>query len=161
MSTVNSNNTVYGIVSGEGFKKLQMPCADATSAVHQGDLVYFDSSAKIVKPLVDGSAASFCGMALQPSAVSSSLDNSTAPAQQALMVGGSGILALLKTTAAETYSYGTSVYVGADAQTITTVNPGSGVVVGTVILPIGAAAATVTGAVGVSVQVLLKPAIIL
>lgn len=161
MATSNTNSTYYGAISQEGFKKIQMPCTDSVSSVNQGDLLYFDGTAKIVKPLTDANAASFCGQALQPSKPSSNLDNSGALAQQALMVGGAGLVCLLKTTAAETYSYGTAVYVGADAQTITTVDPGSHVVIGHVILPIGAAAATVTGAVGVSVQVLLSPAILL
>lgn len=158
MATVNQNGVSYGVVSS-GFAQCHLPVDNSDTPVKAGELVYLDSSSHILKPLVDGSAALYCGMALQPSAINSNIDLSTAPAIKSVMVAGKGCVANFKTTASETYYPGTAVYVGADAQTITTVDPGSGKIVGRVILPTGVA--SVTGATGVNVPVILQPQIIL
>jgi hypothetical protein len=91
------------------------------------------------------------GVALAPSAVSSNLDLSSAPVEKAIMIGWD-LVAQLKTTAAETYLPGIAVYIGADAQTITTV-AGSNLV-GHIVLPVGVT--SVTGASGVLVGVAIK-----
>ena len=155
MSTVNQNAVKYGVVSGDGMKKLHYPITHASFPVKQGELVYLDTSAHIVKPVAsDANAATLAGVALQPSGVSSGLDNSTAPAEKTVMVGWD-VVAFFKTTAAETYVPGTPVYIGADAQTITTV-AGSNMI-GRVVLP--ATVSSVTGATGVTVDVLVKSAL--
>jgi hypothetical protein len=151
MSTTSVNPVVYGPFAG-GLKQLHLPCANSTNPVNQGDLVYLDSSAHIVKPVdSDAHAASLAGVALQPSAPTSNIDNSSAPALPALMVGME-VVASLKTTASETYVTGTPVYIGADAQTITTVSATNKI--GIVILP--PAVSSVTGAAGVRVPVYIK-----
>lgn len=148
MSTVNTNRVKYGTGAGQGFGIIGMPCANATSVVAQGDMLYL--SAGIVKPVTsDANAATFAGIALQPSAPSSNLDNSSVAAPVSLQVAYSGLVANLKTTAAETYAHNALLYVGADAQTVTTVSGSN---------PIGRVASltTITGAVGVDVPVLIK-----
>lgn len=151
MATVNTNVVSYGIVGGQGFEQVHVPCSNSFP-INQGDLVYLDTSAHIGKVVAsDANAATLIGVALTPYKVSSNLDNPSAPAEKAVMVGW-GVVANLKTTAAETYNYGTAVYVGADAQTITTV-AGSNKI-GNVVLPVTQTA--VTGAAGVTVPVLIS-----
>ena len=154
MSTVNTNVVSYGIINGQGFKSIHVPIS-SSFPINQGDLVYFDTVAKIAKPVAtDANAATLLGVALTPSKVSSNLDNPSAPAEKAIMVGWD-VVANLKTTASETYATGTVVYEGADSQTITTVagsNP-----IGRVLLPV--TQASVTGAAGVTVPVVIKSAV--
>lgn len=151
MATTNTNRTLYGIYAADGMIKIQLKCSHSTFPINQGDLVQFDNAANIAKVLTnDASAANLAGIALEPSAVSSSLDNSGAPAAKAIAVGV-GVVSALKTTAAESYTDGDLVYVGADAGTVTTVagsNP-----VGKVLLPSNVS--SITGATGITVPVLV------
>lgn len=143
----NVNRIVYGTGNGQGFEQIQAPVNNSTFPIAQGDLVYMDTTAHILKPVLsDANAAALAGVALQPSAVSSNLDNGTVPAQSVIQVGWACV-ASLKTTVAETYYTGTSVYAGADAQTVTTVAGTNKI--GVVVLPSGVS--SVTGATGVSV----------
>lgn len=151
MSTVNTNRTKYGVLAADGMVKLNLKCTHASFPINQGDLVFFDSGiVKVVTANAD--AATLAGIALEPSAVSSNLDNSGAPAEKSIAVG-SLVVSAMKTTAAETYTDGTQVYVGADAATVTTVAPMSPHSVGVVKLPVNVA--SVTGATGVTVDVLI------
>lgn len=151
MSTVSNNNIVNGVTSnGQGFGQLQAKVTHASFPVNQGDLVYLNAGIAKVVSASDANAATLLGVALQPSAPTSNLDNSTAPAVKSINIGY-GCRALFKTTASETYTDGTLVYSGADAQTITTV--GGTHPVGVIMLP--SDVASVTGAAGVSVQVLV------
>jgi len=151
MSTVNTNVVIAGTVNGQGFHEVHVPVS-SSFPINQGDLVWLDQSAHIGKPVdSDAHAATLMGVALAPSKVSSNLDNPSAPAEKAVQVGW-GLLAGMKTTASETYYTGTVVYVGADAQTITTVAGTNKI--GTVILPV--TASSVTGAAGVTVPVYIK-----
>ena len=68
---------------------------------------------------------------------------------------GWDLVAQLKSTASETYYPGTVVYIGADAQTVTTVAGSNRV--GIVVLPVGVS--SVSGAAGVNVPVLVKSAV--
>jgi hypothetical protein len=148
----NVNRTKYGAVSGEGYFKLALKCVHSAAPIEQGDLVYWDSTNhRVTKLDSDAHAASLAGIALQPSVISSNIDLASAPAEQTVAVGF-GCVAELKTTAAETYYTGTVVYIGADSQTITTVAGANAV--GTVVLPAGVA--SVTGAAGKGVNVLIK-----
>lgn len=154
MATSNTNVVSYGIINGQGFKQVHAPIS-SSFPINQGDLVYWDSAAHLAKPIAsDANAATNMGVALTPSKVSSNLDNGAAPAEKAIMVGWD-VVATLKTTASETYYTGTVVYVGADAQTITTV-AGSNAI-GTVLLPV--TQSSVTGAAGVTVPVVIKSAV--
>lgn len=154
MSTVNQNAVKYGAISGDGMKKIHFPVSSSFE-IKQGELVYLDTSAHIIKSLdSDAHAATLAGVALAPSKISSNIDLSTAPAEKTVMVGWD-VVAFFKTTAAETYYHGTPVYIGADAQTITTV-AGSNMI-GRVVLPAGVS--SVAGATGVTVDVLVKSAL--
>lgn len=155
MSTVARNAVKKGIVNGEGFlQHNSVPVADGTSHINQGDLVYYDTSAHIAKPAdTDAHCATLLGIALKSSIVNSNLDSS-ALSLPAIDVGF-GVVASLKTTAAETYHHGDLLYIGADAQTVTNSNASGASThpVGCVQLPAGVA--TVTGAAGVSIDVLV------
>jgi hypothetical protein len=152
MSTVNTNVVSYGIINEQGFKQVH---AKIGGTIHQGDLCYLDSSTHTAKALdTDTHAATLLGVALQPSSVSSNVDNGSAPAEAGLMVGWD-VVANLKTTATENYVNGTVVYVGADAQTITTVSGSNRV--GIVLLPV--TISSVTGAANVTVPVVVKSAV--
>lgn len=154
MSTVNTNVVSYGIINGQGFKQVHAPISNSFP-INQGDLVYLDTTAHLAKAAAsDANAATLLGVALTPYKVSSNLDNSGAPAEKAIMVGWD-VVAGLKTTAAETYYTGTVVYLGADAQTVTTVVGTNKI--GTVLLPV--TISSLTGAAGVTVPVVVKSAV--
>lgn len=151
MPTANYNAISYGVIGGQGFKQVHAPVSTSFE-IKQGELVYLDAGAGVIKPLAsDANAAALMGVALQPSKVSSNLDNTSAPAEKAVMVGWDAVV-MLKTTAAEVYNYGEAVYFGADAQTITVVAGTN--MIGKVILPSGVA--SITGAANVMVPVLVK-----
>jgi hypothetical protein len=148
MATTNVMDIASGVIGGQGFKQLHLPCANATASVHVGDLVYLSG---IVKPLdTDGNAASGVGLALQPSIVNSNLDNGSIPVPTDLLVGWD-LVANLKTTASEVYAHGMKVYIGADAQTITSVAGSNHV--GRIELNPGQT--TLTGAAGLRVGVVI------
>lgn len=147
----NVNSRKYGIMNGSGGLQIQAKVNNATFPISQGDLCWWDNTAKLAKRVTaDADAATLLGVALQPSVVSSNLDNSSAPAEIAVQFEALAVHSF-KTTAAETYTTGVKLYVGADAQTVTTV-AGSNAV-GVVQLP--ANVASVTGATGVNVNVLV------
>jgi len=147
MATSNNNPLIYGLIGGQGINQLHMPCNNSTAPINQGDLVYLTDG--LLHALdTDGNAASALGVALQPTTVSSSLDNSSNLTPKSIMVGWN-MVASLQTTAAETYTPGINVYIGADAQTITTV-AGSNKV-GRIVLPDGVS--SVTGASGLRIGV--------
>ena len=160
-----ATNSRDNIVKAVGFdvKKLNYPLiADGTFDFNQGDLLYFDASAKIVKALdSDAHAAYLCGVALRPSFLAPYTAQNLAAGpgiqknyyQDALV--GIGCIASFKTTVGETYEDGTVLYFGADAQTVTTVAGTHSV--GVVKLNSGGDA--VTGAAGVEVPVLVIPQI--
>ena len=153
MSTVNQNAVQTGIVNGQGFLQHQAKINHASFPVKQGELVYWDASAHIVKPLdTDAHAATQLGVALQPSGVSSSLDNSAAIVEKTIAVGF-GCKALFKTTVGDTYLEGDALYIGADAQTVTNTVGANVNKIGVVQHP--AAVSSVAGAAGVNVQVLV------
>lgn len=151
MATVNQNPVQYGIIGGQGFKQLHAPVS-VSFPIKQGELVYLDTAAHLAKSAdSDAHAATLLGVALQPSTVSSNLDNGSAPAEKTVMVAWD-LVASLKTTAAEVYYHGTDVYLGADAQTITNVVGTNKI--GTVVLPAGVA--SVTGVAGLLIGVVVK-----
>lgn len=154
MATLAQDNVVKAI--GFDVRKLSFPLDNSGSNdFNQGDLLYWDSSAKVVKALVtDGNAATLAGVALKSSALSLYVNQTTGSAvknYEPMALVGIGCIVRLKTTAAETLTHGLAVYAGADAQTVTTVagsNP-----VGYVQLD--QSQSSITGAAGVTVNVLL------
>lgn len=150
--TISANTLKKGTISGEGIKSVALPILHSVAPIAQGDLVFLDTGAHILKPVaVDADAATLCGVALSPSAPTSNIDNGTAPLEKGISVGSDGVFEL-KTTASEVYHTGDAVYIGADAQTVTlTVGTNK---VGTVLLPTNVS--LVTGAAGIKVQVVIK-----
>lgn len=161
MATISRDNIVKSL--GFDVKKLNYPQAvDGSFDYNQGDLVYFDAGAAIVKALdSDAHAAFLAGVALRGSFLApyTAQNLSSGPGIQknyyndALV--GIGCIASFKTMVGETYVDGTVLYAGADAQTVTTVAGNHSV--GVVKLPSGGDA--ITGAVGVEVPVLVIPQI--
>lgn len=159
MATQSRDNIVKAV--GFDVKKLNYPHkSDGTFDYNQGDMLFFDAAAKVVKPVTaDADAQYLCGVALRPSFLAPYAAQNLAggPAlqknyyQNALV--GFGCIASMKTTVGETYEDGAALYVGADAQTVTTVAGAHSV--GVVKLVNGGSA--VTGAAGVEIPVLIIP----
>lgn len=160
-----ATNSRDNIVKAVGFdvKKLNYPLsAGGSFDFNQGDLLFFDAAAKYVKPVAsDANAAYLVGVALRPAFLAPYTAQNLAAGpgiqknyyQDALV--GIGCIASFKTTVGETYEDGTVLYIGADAQTVTTVAGAHSV--GVVKLNSGGDA--VTGADGVEVPVLVIPQI--
>lgn len=149
MSTTQQDNVVVELST-----PIPYPVkVDGTADVNGGDLVYFDTSAKVVKSLDNATthAAALAGLAKNGSFIQ---PYSAKEYFNQIPVLVKGIVSLF-TTAAETYSEGDAVYYGGDAQTITNVDPGGGTIVGYVKL--GSGLTSLTGASGVKVNVLLAP----
>lgn len=113
MATTAQNNIVVQQ------KMMYFPIkTDGTSDINQGDLVYMDTTAKVIKSLGssdDTNAAKLVGVAAASSFIQ---PYSTKKYQPTIPVMISGI-ATFNTTAADTYNEGDALYAGADAQTIT------------------------------------------
>ena len=158
MSTNSRDNILRAV--GFDVKKLDYPLIqDGTFDFNQGDMLYFDSVAKIVKPLdTDAHAAALVGVALRAAflALYTAQNLATGPGIQKnyfnTALVGLGCIASMKTTVGETYTDGVALYVGADAQTVTTVAGSHSV--GVVKLPNGD---SITGAAGIEVPVLVIP----
>lgn len=91
---------------------------DGTSDINQGDQVYMDTTAKLIKSLGandDTNAANFVGVAMGSSYINPYGTKKYQPQILVLIAG----VATFNTTAGDTYNEGDAVYVGADAQTIT------------------------------------------
>lgn len=113
MSTTAQNNIVLQ-------QKMMYFPIDQTGAndINQGDLVYMDTSAKLIKSLGtsdDTNAAHLVGVAAASSFIQ---PYSTKKYQPTIPVMISG-LASFNTTSGDTYNEGDALYAGADAQTVT------------------------------------------
>lgn len=149
MATSNTNRVVYGAINGQGFHQALVPVSHSTFPFNQGDLLYLDTTAHLAKPLdSDAHGATILGVALEPSNVSSNLDNGVVSHAATSALVGWDMIANLKTTAADVYHTGDVVYAGADAGTVSLTGTNA---VGVCILPYGVA--TVTGATNVVVAV--------
>jgi hypothetical protein len=154
MATTAQDN----LVKAQGFALRQSNYnLDATGSndFNQGDMLWFDTTNNILKALdTDGHASAFAGVALRTSPLQLYINQNSLTAakhyDQQGLVGIAGLY-FFKTTAGETYKDGTSVYIGADAQTITTV-AGTNLVGVTKMRP---SATSVTGASGVTVDVFI------
>lgn len=157
MATIAQDNLVYA--QGFDVKKVKYPLDTAgTYAFNQGDMLWFDSTAKFVKAAdTDAHMAYLAGVALKSSQLSLFVNQNTAAATKNYelnaLVGVAGVF-FFKTTVGETYVEGTALYIGADAQTITTVAGSHSVGVA----KMRSLATSVTGATGVSIDVLITAA---
>lgn len=155
MSTLATDNLVRQV----GAKKsLSHPVlTDGTGDYSAGDMVAYDSVSGGLKALTDALAAKLVGVAQDSAFIAIYTDTATGLAKKQYRASGEiliGQIHAMKTTVAQTYTHLLGVYVGADAQTVTTVDPGSGKLVGYIILENGG---SVTGASGVKVNVLNVP----
>ncbi|SRR5216684_9013144 len=113
MATTAQNNVVL--------KGRTLPFAvltDGNGDINQGDQVYVDTSAHLVKSLGandDSNAATFIGVALDSSYINPYGTKMYSPQ---IPVGIDGVYTF-NTTSGDTYNEGDAVYVGADAQTVT------------------------------------------
>lgn len=118
-----------------------------------GDMLYMDTTAHQAKPLInsDTNAATFCGIAMNGSFVNVYGTKKYFDLVPVLQEGN----VRLFTTAGDTYHDGDTVYVGADAQTITNTVGGLTKKLGYVKLPAGIT--SIAGGVGVTVEINITP----
>lgn len=147
MATNAGNGGYAGKGSGYAF-----PVAtDGTFDINQGDLLWYDTSVDIVKPLdTDAHAAFLAGYAYDSSFLNLYGQKKYDKAIVAVCVG----VGRFKTTSGDTYTNGDSCYIGADAQTITNTAGGSTHVIGTIYLPYGN---TVAGGGSTLVEMIILP----
>lgn len=113
MATTATNNIVMN--------QRSLPFAvktDGTADINQGDQVYVDTSAHVVKSLGandDTNAATFIGVANESSYINP-YGTKEYSAQIPVVVEG---VVTMNTTSGDTYNEGDALYVGADAQTVT------------------------------------------
>lgn len=119
---------------------------DGTADVNGGDLVYFDTSAKVVKSAdTDAHMATGAGVACNGSFIAPYTTKMYGAGNIPVLQKG---IVRMKTTVGDTYSPGDALYLGADAQTVTNTVGGNSNILGYVVLRPGitslAAGATVT-----------------
>lgn len=148
MSTTAQNNLVRQV---GGKKTLSYPIkTDGTADINAGDLVYWDSSAKVVKSLdSDAHAATLVGVAAKSSYVNP-FGTKQYEADMSILVGN---IHAFNTNAGDTFNHGDGVFFTTDAQTVTSTDPGGGHKVGYVMLRPGQSA--VTGASGTTIDILV------
>lgn len=136
MST-SQNNIVRSVAPKSVFESAK-PVLSSAVTYNQGDLIYFDTSAKLIKPVaVTGNAATVIGVARQkivsgiaPSPYQGTLtDSSEAISDVAGPVYG--VVAFMTLTTGDAFNPGDKVYMVASApQTVTSSDPGNGYSVG-------------------------------
>lgn len=154
MSTIAQDNLVKAL--NFDVKKVPYPLdTSGNNDFNQGDMLQFDTSNHYVKAVVAGASVNFAGVALKSANLSLYVNQNKGTAVKnydiEALVAVSGIFSF-KTTASETYNDGTALYIGADAQTVTTVSTTNTLVGYAKLRPGGSA---VTGAAGVSIDVLI------
>lgn len=124
MSTTQQDNVIVQYVPPVSYPIK----TDGTADINGGDLVYFDTSAKVVKSLdSDAHAASFAGLAMNGSYIQPYTTK---------QYGAGSIPVLQKgrckalTTSGDTYHEGDALYTGADAQTVTNTVGGNSNIIG-------------------------------
>lgn len=124
---------------------------DGTFDINEGDLVWFDTSVHILKALdTDAHAAYLAGYALDSSFINLYGQKKYDPGMVAVASG----IWRGKTTSGDTYHHGDTVYLGADAQTITNTAGGNTHGVGVIYLPFGN---TVAAADSALIEVIILP----
>lgn len=163
MATKNRNNILKDVRFGVS-QLTHALIADGTFDFNQGDLLYYDSAAKIVKPLdSDAHAATLVGVAARAAYLAPyvGMNIAAGPAMQKNYYDSAlvafGVVASFYSTTAETYYDNDQVFWGSDAQTLTKVDPGVGHPVGVVKMPSGSAALTIAGGATVLIPVLVIP----
>lgn len=117
--------------------------------INQGDLLYFDASAHVAKPLdSDAHAATLLGVAYD----SSFLNLYGQKKYEAGVVAVCAGVSRLKTTSGDTYHDGDTLYLGADSQTVTNTAGGSTHPLGVAYLPFGN---TVAGGTSVLIECII------
>jgi predicted RecA/RadA family phage recombinase len=151
MSTTSQNNQVFDKSSPLWYPVL----TDGTYDINQGDLLWYDASVHVVKPLdSDAHAAYFAGVALQQS-------NTTVYGTKTYPTGGVEVatqgIFKFKTITGDTLNHGDAVYFSTDGQTVTNTAGGMTHPIGYVWLKPGQSA--VSGATGGSVliEVMIAP----
>ena len=145
MSTTAINNRVQDI--GFEQKTPYLVKTDGTADINQGDLLYLDTSAHVVKAIgSDANAATLVGVAADTSF--RNLYGTKIYDTGIIQAYSAGIF-FFNTTAAETYNEGTKMYYGTDAQTLT--NVAGTYAVG--VCKMRAGVTSVTGASGTTVDV--------
>ncbi len=152
MSTTANQNKVADV----GAARLVPYNCDTTgnSDFNQGDLLYLDTSSHTVKAVgSDGNAATLVGVASDTS-WRTIYGTKQYPDSGQVEVFTAGIFTF-NTTTSDTYNDGDAVYIGADAQTVTSTAGMLTNKVGYVKLRPGQSA--VTGAAGVTIDILIVP----
>jgi hypothetical protein len=138
MATVQQNNVV--ILKEQ--PAMYPAAVDGTFDIKAGDLVYFDTSAKIIKTLdSDAHAAYLAGLATQGSYIQ---PYSTKEYLPSIAVARKAIVKLYTTTG-DTYYHGDAVYWGGTAQRITNTVGGMSYIIGYVVLDKDSAAGGLAG----------------
>lgn len=130
--TVAINNIVRSVAPKSIFESAKT-VIDATVSYNQGDLIAFDGSANLLKAVTAyGDAVGFLGVAKQTivlGVVKSPYTGTAVDAAQAVEdIAGPvyGVVASLILKTADAFNPGDKVYLTSNAQTISSVNPGSG-----------------------------------
>ncbi len=127
---------------------------DGNSDINQGDQVYLDTSAHLVKPLGtsdDTNAATFVGVAMDGSYIQPYSQKKYSDQIPVLTKG----ICRFNSTTGDTYHDGDAVYVGVDAQTVTNTVGGLTKKIGYVKLAPGIT--SIAGAAGVTVEIEIQP----
>lgn len=157
-STVARNNIVRSNNPRSIFESAK-PFLDDTVNYNQGDLIAFDSSAKLLKAVsATGDSTKFLGVAVQTivdGRIPSPYPGTAVDAAQAIEdVAGPqyDVTVSLYIKTGDSITLGAPVYISAvDAQTVTVTNPGDGISIGTFVGP----TAITTAASGTLINVLV------
>jgi len=124
MPTIAKNRIVRQVAPISLFEEAQ---ALVSSAIdwNQGDLIYLDTVANLLKPLgSDANAATICGIARQtivagkPKAVYQGTQVDAAAAIEGVAGPQAGVIAKMKLKSGDAFVPGGAVYYGGDAQTV-------------------------------------------
>jgi hypothetical protein len=133
MSTIAQNNIVREVAPKSLFESA-LPVLSSAVTFNQGDLIAFDNTNKVLKAVTGtGDGAQILGVApntvvngLMPSPVQgTAVDGSAAIEDMAGPIYG--VVAFFKATAGDAWNPGDPAYIGADAQTVTSVAGGSSI----------------------------------
>lgn len=133
MATIAQNNIIR-LVNLKSIFESALPVLSTSSTFNQGDLIAFDNTNKIINAVTgSGSGAQILGVARNTIAsgiMPSPYQGTAVDASQAIedLAGPAyGVVAFFKATASDAWHPGDKVYIGADAQTVTSAATGSSV----------------------------------
>lgn len=130
------NNIIRGGSQAKSLFESALPVLSVAVSYNQGDLLAFDTSAKVLKVAGTGDSANFLGVAINT--VVNGLPKSPYPgtavdaSQGASDMGGPvyGVVASLYLTSGDAFVLGAPVYLTSDPQTVTVTQPGSAPYIG-------------------------------